>query len=79
MVADYTAAGDSFVPQKPRLWSNTQIRDQGGITNLDLAPDGNRFAVVPVPEPSAQGGSVHMTFLLNFASDRLVARVREVY
>ena len=66
MIADYTAVGDSFKPGKPRLWSNTQIRDQGGITNLDLTPDGKRFAVFPVPEASAQVGSVHMALLLNF-------------
>ena len=66
MVADYAAAADSFMPGKPRLWSNTPIRDTGGVTNLDLAPDGKRFAVFPAPEASPQGASVHMTFLLNF-------------
>jgi len=66
MVADYSAVGDSFMPGKSRIWSKTQIRDQGGIMNLDLSPDGKRFAVFPVPEASARGGSVHMTFLLNF-------------
>ncbi len=66
MVADYATTADSFMAAKPRLWSNTQIRDIGGVTNLDLAPDGKRFAVFPAPEPPAQGGAVHMTFLLNF-------------
>jgi Tol biopolymer transport system component len=66
MVADYAAAADSFMAGKPRLWSNTQIRDTGGPTNLDLAPDGKRFVVFPAPEGPAQAGSVHITFLLNF-------------
>lgn len=65
MVADYTVA-DSFKPRKPRLWSNTQIRDTNPQTNLDLAPDGKHFAIFPVSEAPAQGGSVHVTFLLNF-------------
>ena len=69
MVADYAAMGDSFMPGKPRMWSNAQIRDQGGITNLDLAPDGKRFAVFPMPEAPAPGSSVHMTFLLNFLDE----------
>jgi serine/threonine-protein kinase len=66
MVADYSVAADSFTPGKPRLWSNTQIRAAGGVANLDLAPDGKRFAIFPVPEAPIQSGSVHMMFLLNF-------------
>jgi Tol biopolymer transport system component len=67
MVADYTAKGDSFVAGKPRLWSETQIRGTGAVVNLDLAPDGKRFAVFPMPDPKAEEkGSVHVTFLLNF-------------
>jgi len=66
MVTDYAAAGNSFEPGKPRLWSNTQIRDQGGITNIDLTPDGKRFAVFPMPDAPVQAGSVHLTLLLNF-------------
>src|SRR5450759_187348 len=39
MVLDYTGNGDSFVPGKPRLWSDKQIY-YAGVTNLALAPDG---------------------------------------
>jgi serine/threonine-protein kinase len=66
MVVDYVVADGSFVPGKPRLWANTQIRGLIGTPNFDLAPDGKRFAVFPAPEAPTQGGSVHMTFLLNF-------------
>jgi Tol biopolymer transport system component/predicted Ser/Thr protein kinase len=69
MVASYTAKADSFAPEKPRLWSNTQILEPsgGGPWDLDLAPDGKRFAVFPRPNASGeQKGSVHVTFLLNF-------------
>jgi len=73
MAATYTAKGDSFAPDRPRLWSNTQIMDLfgTGISNLDLSPDGKRFAVIPTAE---QKGSVHVTVLLNFF-DELRRRV----
>jgi Tol biopolymer transport system component len=66
MVVDYTLNGDFFVPGKPRLWSDRQIF-YPGVSNLDLAPDGKRFAVFPAPETARpEKGSVHVTFLLNF-------------
>jgi serine/threonine-protein kinase len=77
MAATYTAKGDSFAADKPRLWSNTQIMDlfSTGIWNLDLFPDGKRFAVIPRPDATAeQKGSVHVTVLLNFF-DELRRRV----
>jgi Tol biopolymer transport system component len=74
MVADYTGNAGSFDPGKPRLWSDREILSNG-IKNLDLAPDGKRFAVFPLPEAKDQGkGSVHVTFLLNFF-DELRRRV----
>jgi Tol biopolymer transport system component/predicted Ser/Thr protein kinase len=69
IVTTYTAKGDSFAVDKPRLWSNTQILDPAPsvVWNLDLAPDGKRFAVFPRPEATGeQKGSVHVTVLLNF-------------
>jgi serine/threonine-protein kinase len=67
MVADYTVAGGSFVAGKPRLWSPTQVRATAAVANLDLAPDGKRFAVFPLPDPRTEDkSSVHVTFLLNF-------------
>ena len=75
MVADYMVKANTFASGKPRLWSETQIRDIGGILNYDLAPNGNRFVVFPVPEPAAEEkGSVQVTFLLNFF-DELRRRV----
>jgi serine/threonine-protein kinase len=75
MVSTYTVKGDSFAADKPRPWSNTQIREPAGELNLDLAPDGKRFAVFPRPEPAGEPkGSVHVTVLLNFF-DELRRRV----
>jgi hypothetical protein len=77
MVADYTARGDSFIPGKPRVWSPTPIRQTGLVKNLDLAPDGKRFAVFPVSADSSKDQSpLRVTFLLNFF-DALRQRVAE--
>ncbi len=66
MVMDYAVDAASFVPGKPRLWSDRQLF-YAGTSNLDLAPDGKRFAVLVLPD-GAPGtkGSVHVTMLLNF-------------
>jgi len=70
-VVDYTAKGDSFEAGKPRVWSETPIRvTPSGFPALDLAPDGKRFAVLPMSEVAAEKDSVHVTFLLNFLSPR---------
>ncbi|MBY0507479.1 MAG: protein kinase [Bryobacteraceae bacterium] len=68
MVATYSAKTDSFVPEKPRLWSDKRLADLGPTrgTNFDLAPDGKRVAaLVPVETPQQS----HVTFLLNFADE----------
>jgi serine/threonine-protein kinase len=66
MVVDYTVEGATFVPGKPRLWSDKQVFYTGTM-NLDLSPDGKRFAVLaPIETAGADKGSVHVTFLLNF-------------
>jgi predicted Ser/Thr protein kinase/WD40 repeat protein len=69
MVVDYTVSGETFVPGKPRLWTDKQIFFPG-TSNLALAPDGKRFAVFPMPEASGPDkGPVHVTFLLNFLDE----------
>ena len=69
MVVDYTVNGDSFLPGKPRLWSEKQIFFNIG-SNLALAPDGKRFAVFPMPEAAEpEKGSVHVIFLQNFLDE----------
>ncbi len=77
MVATYTAKGDSFVPDKPRLWSDTRLADFGtvGIATYDLAPDGKRIAaIMPAETVEAQQARNHVVFLLNFF-DELRRRV----
>ncbi len=67
MVVSYTATGDSFAAGKPRVWTETRLRDSGSYSNYDLAPDGKRVAAT-LPDNDASGGKgpTHLTFLLNF-------------
>jgi serine/threonine-protein kinase len=66
MVVDYSVNGGSFVPGKPRLWSDKQLFFTGNV-NLDLASDGKRFAVLALQDsPPGEKGTVHVTMLFNF-------------
>ncbi len=72
MVASYAAKEDSFVPDKPRVWSDRQLANFGvvGINNYDLAPDGKRIvALMPVETPEGQQTQNHVIFLMNFADE----------
>ena len=58
MVVDYTVKGEKLASGKPRLWSDKRFANTGNTQNLDLSPDGKRFAVVlPAegPEPGHGG------------------------
>ena len=67
MVTDYEVKNKSFIPGKPRLWSDQQLHDFGGPLNYDLAPDRESFAVLPnLTVQEEETGPVHMAFLLNF-------------
>jgi hypothetical protein len=67
MVAEYTTQGESFLPGKPRQWSETRILTRGLVSNYDITPDGRRLIGFPRPQAElAESGSVHVTFLLNF-------------
>ena len=64
--ADYAISGDSFIPAKPRLWSDKQLFADG-VRNFDVAPDGNRLAVYPLPEATKEDKDpAQVTFVLNF-------------
>ena len=68
MVAAYTGKGDSFAADKPRVWSEKKIADNGltGI-NYDVAPDGKRIAaLMPAEAPENQKAQNHVIFVENF-------------
>ena len=67
MVAAYTEKGDSFVADKPRMWSAKPIGGTVGNKNVDLAPDGKRIvALMPVETAEGQKAQNQVIFLLNF-------------
>jgi serine/threonine-protein kinase len=70
MAATYTVKGDSFVADKPRVWSEKQIAGTVGSKNVDLAPDGKRIvALMPVETAEGQKTQSHVIFLENFFDD----------
>ena len=66
MAVSYTMKGDSFMPEKPRVW----LSKLGGSTNWDLAPDGKHLAVVmPVDTPEGAKPDHEVTFIFNFLDE----------
>ena len=69
MVAGYTVQRDSFIRDKPRLWSEKALANLVNVKNVDLAPDGKRMrivAVMPAEGAEAQQSQHHVVFLENF-------------
>jgi serine/threonine-protein kinase len=76
MVASYTANGNSFAAEKPRMWSEKRLANLGGfIANYDVAPDGKRVAaLMPADTSEDQKAQNQVIFLENFF-DELRRRV----
>jgi serine/threonine-protein kinase len=66
MVANYTVRGDTFVPEKPRVWSAKRLANTGMGINFDLAPDGKRFLVLLSAESQDAHAQSHVTLMVNF-------------
>jgi serine/threonine-protein kinase len=68
MAVAYTAYGDRFVAEKPRVWLAKLGGFRAGFgTAWDLAPDGKRVAVVtPAETPEAPKQDHEIVMLLNF-------------
>jgi serine/threonine-protein kinase len=77
LVAAYTASGGSFAAQKPRVWSEKQLSNLVTVSkNLDIAPDGKRFAVIlPAEQPGPASSGSRIRMIENFAEE-LRRRVR---
>ncbi len=79
MVVNYSASGDSFRAEKPRLWSPGQFTRRRGLGNFDLHPDGKRFAVLKAPGTESQPAANKVTFIFSFFDElrrKLPAGVR---
>jgi serine/threonine-protein kinase len=67
MVASYTVKGESFIPDKPRVWFGKRLANVGLAVNLDVAPDGKRFIVLmPAEGPEPREAQSHLILLTNF-------------
>jgi serine/threonine protein kinase len=62
MVVPFRAQAAAFVPDSPRLWTASRILNLP-YSNLDLHPDGRRFAIFHVQDNS---DSLHLSLLLNY-------------
>jgi dipeptidyl aminopeptidase/acylaminoacyl peptidase len=76
MMVPYTAAGEAFQAERPRLWSETPIRvRQSDGASFDLDRDGKRVVMAPVTQATA--GPTHVTLIFNFFDElRRVAPVK---
>jgi serine/threonine-protein kinase len=66
MFAPYAVVGDSFRPEKPRLWSPSGLRSLGNQYPYDLHPDGRRLAISPAAEESEGVAQDKVVFFFNF-------------
>ena len=66
MGAGYMASGDTFRPDKPRLWSPGQFTELAGNLNFELHPDGKRFAVLKASGTGEAPKLDKVTFIFNF-------------
>ena len=71
MVASYSAKGDSFVVEKPRVWSGQSVALtlSGSVgAQYDVAPDGKRLAIATSAGGSTQDAG-RVIFLENFVDE----------
>ncbi len=71
MAATWTAKGDTFVTEKPRVWlANLGAPDVDGYPMWDLAPDGKRvIAITPTGSVEAPKPEHELVFLQNFVDE----------
>jgi serine/threonine-protein kinase len=75
MVAAYTARADSFLPEKPRQWSETKLFDVfNNNHNFDLAPDGKHIVALISASAPDERAQTHVIFLEKFF-DELQRRI----
>jgi Tol biopolymer transport system component len=69
MIVPYTVDDDVFSAEKPRLWSPARFMRRPRQVNIDLHPDGDRFAVAAVPEAQTMAKLDKVVFVFNFFDD----------
>ena len=66
MVAPYTLDGNSFRADKPQLWSEARHITRPASRMFDLHPDGERFALVAMPETQTETGPDKVIVVFSF-------------
>jgi serine/threonine-protein kinase len=67
--ASYTASGDSFRADKPRVWSTTGILARPRLRSLNVHPDGERLVVSPSQDAQTIAKQDKLVFILNFSEE----------
>ena len=65
MVVSYTAKGNVFVPEKPRIWSDKLIPTGGGQFTYDVAPDGKKVVALFNAGDDSAKPETHLRIVLN--------------
>jgi protein kinase-like protein/WD40 repeat protein len=68
-VASYSITGDSFVPEKARVWSAKQLVAFGNVPTFSMAPDGKRAAVLLEAGGETPKPETHLRVLLNVGDE----------
>ena len=55
IIVPFAVEGDSFLAEKPRLWSEGRYQTRGPSRMFDLHPDGTRFAIAPIDPVQSDG------------------------
>ena len=66
MNASYTATGESFRAEKPRVWSPVRAPARPRLWPYALHPDGKRVVVAAGGDPRTAGESDKLVFVFNF-------------
>jgi serine/threonine-protein kinase len=75
MAVTYTASGDAFTAEKPRLWADQRLAEVSQARNYGMHPDGKRIAaLMPAGSQASSKDATHVTILFNFF-DELKRRV----
>jgi serine/threonine-protein kinase len=68
MVASYSAEGESFKADKPRVWSERRFMTRR-IRSFGLHSDGERFALAAAPEGDNALKQDKLVFIFNFFNE----------
>jgi len=69
MVAPYKVQGETFVPDKPRVWSPRPFGVRAVGWDFDLHPDGERAVVAPAPDTVTTIKQDKVVFVFDFLDD----------